>query len=513
MAGQTLWHGSLHLPSHSVQPEQPVLVTVGSNLSGVALKFPAPFLKAPGDPTSLQLEFEFLPDGQLDVSGNLGATNRFVSVYRRPDGQFRFERGTLAFGGAEPRLPMRDGISLTGDLALLNVSDWLDLSADAPIGSSIDSLAGVNVEVSDLSVFGQELGAARVIIEPEPDHFSIDLESEPIAGHLDVPRDLRGPAPIAASMSRVLLQAQGGTGLQALDPRRFPGLSIDIDEFAIGMRRLGTFSAEVQRDPMGLRLVSFDARTESYSASGSGAWFGGFDGAETRLAFSLNAENVAGAMAELGYDPVIEGSSADLTASLYWPGGPSGDWMTHVNGDIGLLVEDGSMLDIDPGAGRVVGLMSIVALPRRLALDFRDVFNRGFAFDEISGDFVIIDGDAYTDNLKLSGPAAEIGVVGRTGLRDRDFHQQAVVTAEPSNMLPTVGGLIAGPGVGAALLIFTRIFKEPLKGIGRAAYCITGDWDDPVVDRLTPEQLSQDELCAELPPGLQSLAIVLEESQ
>ena len=83
----------------------------------------------------------------------------------------------------------------------------------------------------------------------------------------------------------------------------------------------------------------------------------------------------------------------------------------------------------------------------------------------------------------------------------KDLRQQAVVTAEPGNMLPTVGGLISCAGVLAALLMFTRIFKEPLKGIGRASYCITGSWDDPMVERLTAEQLESEEICADLPAG------------
>ena len=148
----------------------------------------------------------------------------------------------------------------------------------------------------------------------------------------------------------------------------------------------------------------------------------------------------------------------------------------------------------------MVGLLSVTTLPRRLALDFRDVFNKGLVFDEINGDFTIVDGNAYTDNLKVTGPVAEIGVIGRTGLRDRDYRQQAVVTAEPGNVLPTVG-LLGGPAVAAALLIFTRIFKEPLKGIGRASYCVSGSWNEPMVERLTPEQLERGEICAELPPS------------
>jgi uncharacterized protein YhdP len=175
--------------------------------------------------------------------------------------------------------------------------------------------------------------------------------------------------------------------------------------------------------------------------------------------------------------------------------------MQHVNGDLSLHTETGSLVDLAPGAGRVVGLLSISALPRRLALDFRDVFNRGLVFDQINADFAVIDGNAYTDNLKLTGPVAEIGVVGRTGLRDRDYRQQAVVTAEPGKVLPTVGGLLGGPAVAAALLIFTRIFKEPLKGIGRASYCVTGNWEEPMVERLSDAQLEHGPMCAELPPN------------
>jgi uncharacterized protein YhdP len=175
--------------------------------------------------------------------------------------------------------------------------------------------------------------------------------------------------------------------------------------------------------------------------------------------------------------------------------------MDHVGGDVALKASKGTLNDVQPGAGRVVGLLSFSALPRRLALDFRDVFNRGFVFDDINADFVVIDGNAYTDNLKLTGPIADIGLIGRTGLRDHDYRQQAVVTAEPSKMLPTVGALLGGAGVGAAILIFTRIFKKPLAGLGRASYCLTGTWQEPMVERLTQEQLDNGEICAELPPN------------
>src|SRR5690606_26065618 len=308
---------------------------------------------------------------------------------------------------------------------------------------------------------------------------------------------------VIAVMKRLYLAAGrgAGSGPGGVDPRKLPGLQLHADEFGIGTRRLGRVDAEILSDPLGLRLVSFESATDSFSAHGSGGWFVDERGASTtRLALALTSTDVAATLDELGFDPVIEAEGATVTASVRWPGPPSGGWLDHIEGDVGLEVTTGSLLDVEPGAGRVVGLLSIGALPRRLALDFRDVFNRGLVFDRITADFVLIDGNAYTDDLKLTGPVAEIGVVGRTGLRDRDYRQQAVVTAEPGKVLPTVGGLIGGPGVAAALLIFTRIFKEPLKGIGRASYCVTGTWQQPTVERLSAEQLERGELCAELPP-------------
>ena len=128
------------------------------------------------------------------------------------------------------------------------------------------------------------------------------------------------------------------------------------------------------------------------------------------------------------------------------------------------------------------GLMSIVALPRRLSLDFRDVFSKGFGFDEISGSFIIDDGMTYTCDLSLEGPAADIGIVGVADLNNRTYEQTAIVSANVGNTLPIVGAVVAGPQVAAALLIFSQIFKDPLQEVGQVYYNIEGSWDDPIVE-------------------------------
>jgi uncharacterized protein (TIGR02099 family) len=499
VAGQTAWSGVLWLPAVAGL-RAPLRIGAASNLSGIALRYPAPLRKSPAEPVNLQVDVTFVSEQEFVVDGHLGATRRFALAFDRTAARPRFRRGELRLGGELPELPAQNGLRIVGQLPELSLDAWLTGSG-APWSADLgDSLLGSRLEIADFSAFGQQLGHTELAIVPERAAWQVTVESQPISGVLQIPRGTARRAPVTARMQRLYLASAEESATSTADPRTLPGLALEAEAFALDSRQLGRATAQIETEPLGLRLVSFETTADSFQVTGSGAWFVGTQGSMTRLAFNLVSHDVAQTLVALGFDPLVNAEYGEVSASVYWPGTPGDDWARALNGDLAMRVTTGSLPDLEPGAGRVMGLMSVTALPRRLALDFRDVFNRGLVFDEIAGDFVMVDGDAYTDNVKLTGPAVEIGIVGRTGLRDRDYAQQAVVTAEPGNMLPTVGGLIAGPGVGAALLIFTRIFKEPLKGIGRASYCVGGTWEEPTVERISLAELAAGRLCADLPP-------------
>jgi uncharacterized protein YhdP len=187
-------------------------------------------------------------------------------------------------------------------------------------------------------------------------------------------------------------------------------------------------------------------------------------------------------MARLSYTPGIVSDSMSMIFDLNWSGSPRADFFDVLDGEVQVRFGDGQLEEVEPGAGRMFGLMSIVALPRRLSLDFRDVFSKGFGFDGIAGTFRIDDGITYTCDLSLEGPAADIGIVGSADIASRTYDQTAIVAANVGNTLPIVGAVVAGPQVAAALLIFSQIFKKPLQEVGQVYYAINGSWDDPNVD-------------------------------
>ncbi|NNC64367.1 MAG: TIGR02099 family protein, partial [Gammaproteobacteria bacterium] len=510
-SGETAWEGHLLLPSNALDDDptferEPLRVAVASDLTGAGLGFPAPLEKPAAASMPLELAFTVLPTNRLDVEGHLGMSRRFALSFWSTDSGLQFRRGSVRFDGAYPLLPPDDGLDIEGNVRQLQLDGWLALlrgqdllNRDEPILSRLD------LDVTNMTALGQRLGATTFAVRQGRDEWLIELDSDRVAGHIAVPFELRGRPQIVADMQRLHLTFTDEPPARQIDPRDLPGLLVNSSDFAVGQRNFGRFSANVQSDPLGLRLVSYESVGDSFAVEGSGSWLAGPEGSTTRFALSLLSTDVGATLDDLGLQPIVEADELQVTASVNWPGGPSGRWQQGISGDLSLHIEQGSMINLEPGAGRMWGLLSFSALPRRLALDFRDVFNRGLVFDEVAGDFVLVDGNAYTDNLLLTGPVADIGVVGRTGLRNEDYQQQAVVTAEPGKVLPTMG-FLAGPGVGAALLLFTQIFKEPLKGIGRASYCVTGSWDEPVVERLTPQQLQAGYLCADLPPSAATAA-------
>jgi uncharacterized protein YhdP len=247
-------------------------------------------------------------------------------------------------------------------------------------------------------------------------------------------------------------------------------------------RQFGDVAASLQKLDDGIALTSLAVTGSNFAVKARGEWRGRDQGTG-RIQGSLTSTDVGGTLKQLGYAAVIEAKSGKMDFDLRWAGAPTADDLAAATGEVRVALDKGQVTGLKPGAGRVVGLASVAELPRRLALDFSDLTDKGFAFDTARGDIELHDGSAYTDDVLIKGPAAEIGLIGRVGLKAHDYDQTAVVTGNLGNSLP-LAALAGGPVVGAAVLVFTQVFKQPLKGLARGYYRITGSWDKPTVERI-----------------------------
>jgi uncharacterized protein YhdP len=239
--------------------------------------------------------------------------------------------------------------------------------------------------------------------------------------------------------------------------------------------------------PDGIDVPSFNATGPSSTLTGSlrSQLGSGID--RSTLSLSLKSTDLASTLEYAGFAPAVAADDVEFAADLAWQGGLVSDLLAVAEGSARLRLGSGRLTEVKPGAGRVFGLLSVQALPRRLMLDFRDVFEKGFFFDRFSGDFKIANGQAHTDNLAMEGRAADIGIIGSIDLVQRQYDQTAVVSAQLGNTLPLVGAIAAGPIIGGGLFILKEILKEPLREAGQVQYRITGPWENPVVAKVTGE--------------------------
>jgi len=228
--------------------------------------------------------------------------------------------------------------------------------------------------------------------------------------------------------------------------------------------------------------LKLDSPTAHVSVLGD--WVVVRDRHSSSIDVKMDTSNLSQVLKNLDYAGGIADGKGHVELIAMWDGPLSGYALEKFNGTLRFNIENGRVLEIEPGAGRLFGLLSVQALPRRLSLDFSDLFEKGYGFDKMEGKFSINEGNAYTDNFHLDGPAARIEVKGRVGLAQRDYDQLVTVIPHVSSSLPVAGIIAGGPTLGAAMLLAEKLLKPGIEDIVTTQYSVKGSWSDPVIERL-----------------------------
>jgi uncharacterized protein YhdP len=220
------------------------------------------------------------------------------------------------------------------------------------------------------------------------------------------------------------------------------------------------------------------------SVTGNGLWRSNQTHMQTQLNILLEISNAGKILARSGYPNTVKNGSGKLTANLSWDGQPDEFNYATLDGTIKLDTGQGQFLKMEPGFGKLLGIMSLQALPKRITLDFTDVFSSGFEFDNINGNATIKRGVMDTQDLHIDGSSAKVTMKGQVNLNDETQKLHVVILPTLGSSVSMLSAFAAGPVVGLGTLIVSKVLGNPLDKLMSFEYNINGTWGDPNVIKV-----------------------------
>ena len=483
--GAAAWRGELRIPPKSAGW---VELEVASALQGVAVNLPAPVGKTAGETRNLLVQVPLPLKSEKPMHIRYGEVADAQLAMISDKGGLRVARGQVRLGAGVAVLPSQQGVRVVGALPEFDEGLWAPILAKETAGGPLTSTAAVNhldMAFGTLKLADRQLDKARLRADRGDNAWDVNIDSEQAVGRIHLP-DARD-APLVMDMERLYLPRfkKGADAGSGGDPRKSRPLTISAKSFHYGNLDLGELYLNATRKSVGLSFDDIHTHSAQRDLKISGQWIMEDDRPQTSFKVSYDGDDAGNTLTALGFAGMIKGGKTHTDARLKWPGSPADFVLAKAMGTIGFEIKDGRLLDVEPGAGRILGLLSFQALPRRLLLDFSDLFQKGFSFDRLAGSFTIEKGDAFTDNLTMDGPAARIEARGRVGLAAEDYDQRVTVIPSVSAGLPVAGALAGGFGAGAALFLVEKLLKPGIDRITKVDYQVTGPWTNPAVTRVT----------------------------
>lgn len=510
------WQLLIQLPETGFNYQSTVLI----DLAAAELKLPAPFGKTAADGATVLLEAKGDQQGS-DLQLKYGDQLRFLARLNQETGLI--SQALLSLG--QPSAQLADGFQIELDLPQADFVPWLSLvqsQMTAP-GTTENAvfppLQQIRAKVAALHLFDDvSLHDATIMLQPQTDHWLMRLDAEEAAGDLQLFHDLEQQG-ITAQLERLQLvfadqQAEelAAAELKAqllLDPDNtdkpdyakleaqafaaltpmpwladLPPLNVSCAQCTIGHFQLGKVQLTSKSDGASWQLTEFSSLYQGHRWQVSGQWQA--DGAlgQTALTGTLTSPAFGQLLTEYDVSSSLSGSKATIKfKDLQWQGAPfQFNWQT-LNGNVNWLLGDGSLSEVSDGGARIFSLLSLDSLIRKLRLDFRDVFSKGFFFSKMTGDMQLTDGVSQTRNAQVLGAAGDIEMQGVADLKAKQLDYQMSFSPKVTSSIPVILAWMVNPVSGVAAYALDEMFQSA-EVISKINFTVTGDLDNPVVTEV-----------------------------
>lgn len=506
---------SVHIANGEIQ--------VKSNLKGLKIGLPSPLGKPAEQNMPLSVVLKDRPASgtiardELDIAYGSGMGARYLRQKDRRGGAWHIVRGGI---GINRQVAVRDGLSLDVSLHNLDLNEWQDVLKNLTAGTGNNgkhapsSGSGLvqylyphhfTIAADELAVMEAPLLDAHLSGTYQTGYWDIDIHSRQIDGKLKWIESTGGETEgkLVARLKYMNVLRSSMKKVSDTSGRddivRIPSVDIVADDLTLFDMHLG--KAEIVANNIihangkewrvdRLKITNPDAVLEA-----SGNWMiGAGNQQQTKLGYVLDIKDAGKLLARFGYSDLIKQGHGEMKGDLGWKGLPFVLDIPSLSGKLSLKVEKGQFLKADPGAAKLLSVISLQSLPNRLSLDFRDIFAKGFAFDEITAHAEITNGVMQTQNMKMNGVNATVMMDGSIDIAQEAQDLHVVVIPEINAAAASIAYGFINPAIGVGTFLAQMFLREPLMKQFTHEYRITGSWRDPTVTEIGKEKHKENQI-------------------
>ena len=491
LTGSADWRGSIRVH------DKLFTSVIESDLQGVASHLPAPLSKSADEVLPVRIERQAKGAEQDQINVTLGSVLA-ASVMRHREGP-RMIMERIGVGlGEEPPSADGPGLWIRGSLSSLDVDGWRSLlRKTGPDPSVLPALSQVDLKIGVLDVFDRRFNDFSVNGHQQAGHWQSRVSAHEFAGEIDW--QSQGNGRLSAHMERLELptavsgdQGSPDSNRSSEQPANYPALDIVVEDFRYKEKALGRLEMLAAPEGPDWRIERLNVRNADGEFVANGSWQWLDHTPRTQLSMSLKVNDIGKFLLRLGYPEGIRGGNASLNGSLSWSGAPQDIDYSILSGDLTLVTGAGRFVQLEPGIGKLLSILSLQALPRRVALDFKDVFSAGFSFDEIRGTVKLQRGVGTTDGFHINGSSAKVLMRGKVDFVNETQKLNVRVTPSVGDSVSTVTALLGGPVAGAGVYLAQKLLNDPLGQMIAYDYTVTGTWSDPTITKIVTKPFERD---------------------
>ena len=498
VSGKSPWKLDVSVANSTASGGELVEIKARSDLKGSLLDFPQPFYKPAELPSPVRFQAKL--DRQQDLSFFLDMRKSYQAqgvVSFDPVDDARLDVLDIEFSRASnaaiKNISGKKGIHVGGQINSVNLLAWRDF-IDAEVGQenidaeqSLKRLESVDLGIDTLSIGGHTASTVRLRMENKGGKLDGSIQSSMLQGQFELPYKISQETPLQAELDYLIL-APGKTGEKiSPDINAMPDLQVNSKVFQFRDLIFNDLKLKTRCEPDRFIISQLDFLRDQVRLKSSGHWQYDPRSDEHVSVFNIDirGSQFGQTVTNLGLGETIKDGRIEFNGQIGWGGELfSINWPSMI-GEVELKLDDGVLQNVEPGAGRFVGLLSLNALPRRLFLDFGDVVSEGTEFKRIKGKFIIEGEQIKTQNAFMDSTSARVRIEGSTNLREKTYDQSMYIMPKLGDTLPVIGTLAAGNTVGWGLLLLQQIIGKPIEKSVEIEYKVSGSWDEPTLTLMT----------------------------